>query len=194
MDIVLSSARLALRRFARGDADLLVELDGDPEVMRYLTGGQPTPREVIETTTLPAMLACYATDPAPGYLAAFEHDTGDFVGWFDLRLPEDEPAARQAGVYELGYRLRRRYWGRGYATEVSRLLVDLAFTELGAIRVFATTMTVNTASRQVLVNLGMSCVGTYYPDLPPIPGAEHGDVVYALSRRTWESRKNTQAD
>jgi RimJ/RimL family protein N-acetyltransferase len=192
MDIVLSSARLALRRFAQSDADLLVELDGDPEVMRYLTGGEPTPRDRIETVILPEMLALYDEDPAFGYLAAFEYDTGDFVGWFELRIPEDVPPGPLPAVFELGYRLRRAHWGRGYATEVSRLLVEHAFADFAAVRVFATTMAVNTASRRVLTKVGMSYVGTYYPDLPPIPGAKHGDVVYALSRPVWESRKNTQ--
>ena len=193
MDIVFSSARLALRRFAASDADLVTELDGDPEVMRYLTGGGPTPRDVVVAERLPAMLACYDVDPTPGFLAAFERSGGEFVGWFVLRVPAYAPGTpRLPGEYELGYRLRRPHWGKGYATEVSRLLVEHAFTTLDAVRVVAQTMTVNAASRRVMDKLGMSYVGTYFPDLPPIEGSEQGEVVYWLSKTEWDSRKNTQ--
>jgi RimJ/RimL family protein N-acetyltransferase len=55
---------------------------------------------------------------------------------------------------ELGYRLRRQAWGRGYATEGSRALIRNGFTELGVRRVFATTMAVNLGSRRVLEKAG----------------------------------------
>jgi RimJ/RimL family protein N-acetyltransferase len=51
---------------------------------------------------------------------------------------------------ELGYRLRRAAWGHGYATEGSRTLISMGFTDLGVQRVYAHTMTANTASRHVL--------------------------------------------
>ena len=47
MQVFLETERLVLRRFTEADADNLFDLDGDPEVMRFLTGGKPTPREVI---------------------------------------------------------------------------------------------------------------------------------------------------
>jgi RimJ/RimL family protein N-acetyltransferase len=54
MEIYLETPRLLLRRFTLDDVDNLVLLDSDPEVMRYLSGGAPTPRDVIERETLPA--------------------------------------------------------------------------------------------------------------------------------------------
>ena len=71
MSIILETARLRLRRFTPGDADLLVELDNDPEVMRYLTGGRPTPRAVIEGELLPKIIREYAESPGLGRWAAF---------------------------------------------------------------------------------------------------------------------------
>lgn len=194
MDIVFSSERLALRRFTPDDLDLLLRLDGDPEVMRYLTGGEPTPRETLETTTLPKIIAGYDLPPRFGCLAGFEKSTADFVGWFLLRVPEYMPETPKLdGEYELGYRLRQRHWGKGYATEMSRAIVEHAFTELDTTRLVAQTMAVNTGSRRVMEKLGMSYVGRYFPDLPPIPGSEHGEVVYWLTRADWKaSRKPTQ--
>ena len=53
---VLETERLRLREFTRDDVDNLVELDADPEVMRYINGGRGKPREEIEREVLPAFL------------------------------------------------------------------------------------------------------------------------------------------
>ena len=55
-EIFLETERLILRRFTPDDVDLLVELDSDPDVMRYINGGRPTPQEEIETDILPWFL------------------------------------------------------------------------------------------------------------------------------------------
>ena len=94
------------------------------------------------------------------------------MGWFCA-----EPAPD--GV-EIGYRLVRSAWGKGYATEGARLMVGRAVSS-GAPRVFATTMAVNTASRRVLEKAGLQYVRTWFGDWSePIPGAEQGDVDYEL--------------
>ena len=84
----LETERLTLRQFTPDDVDNLVELDSDPEVMRYITGGRATPREEIERRELPAFLAYYTRADGYGFWAAVEKATGDFIGWFHLR-PHD---------------------------------------------------------------------------------------------------------
>ena len=171
MGEVLRTARMALRPVTAADAGDLVALDADPEVMRWLTGGRPTPPDVVEREVLPRMLA--AADGGPGWLVAEDRATGAFLGWFELR-----PVPGRG--LELGYRLRRQAWGRGLATEGARALVRLAFDELGAHRVFAETMAVNTGSRRVLEKAGLRHVRTFPADFrDPIPGSEHGEVEYA---------------
>ena len=89
---------------------------------------------------------------------------------------------------ELGYRIRKPFWGKGYATEGSAGLIDRAFAELGATRVVAETMVVHTASRRVMEKVGMRLVRTFFADWPDhIPGDEHGDVEYAITRAEWAS-------
>ena len=183
MHVYLETERLILRRFTPEDVDLLAEMDSDPEVMRYLTGGTPTPREKIATETLPRALNDYARGDDLGRWAAIEKATGAFIGWFGLRRHEDSPP----GEVELGYRLRRSAGGKGYATEGSRALIRKGFAELGVQRVVANTMTVNRASRRVMEKLGMTHVRTYFLDWPEaIEGSEHGDVEYALRKEEWE--------
>ncbi|WBQ02278.1 GNAT family N-acetyltransferase [Kribbella sp. CA-293567] len=181
MDTYLETERLVLRRFTAGDTDLLVELDSDAEVMRYLTG-EPTPRAEIEQKVLPEILARYETHPDLGTFAAHEQSTGQFLGWFGLQ-PTSE-----AGTVDVGYRLNRSAWGRGYATEGTRALIDRAFNELGMARVIADTMAVNMKSRRVMVKAGLRFVRLFHVHFDdPLPGTEYGEVEYAIDRSAWEA-------
>ena len=178
----LTTQRLELRRFTEHDADLLVELDSDPAVMHFINGGRPTPREEIVTDVLPHYLDWHERSDRYGFFAAVERGTGEFLGWFHFRpakdAPDDEP--------ELGYRLRRDAWGKGYAAEGARALVDAGFREHGVRRVVAETMVVHTASRRVMEKAGLRLVRTFHQPWPDrIPGDEHGDVQYALTREEW---------
>jgi RimJ/RimL family protein N-acetyltransferase len=182
MQVFLETDRLLLRRFTEDDLENLVELDSDPEVMRFITGGRATPREEVENELLPAFLDHYERYAGYGFWAAVEKSTEGFLGWFHLRPAEGAPP----GEVELGYRLRRSAWGKGYATEGSRALIDKGFAELGVDRVVASTMVVNVASRRVLEKAGLRFVRVFHQPWPDyIEGEEEGDVEYALSRREW---------
>ncbi|HEX8861981.1 MAG TPA: GNAT family N-acetyltransferase [Actinomycetes bacterium] len=185
MEVFLETDRLLLRRFTADDVDNLVELDGDPDVMRFITGGRPTPREEIRDDVLPAFLGYYRRFAGYGFWAAIEKSTGAFLGWFHLRPPE----GHRLDDVELGYRLRKSAWGKGYATEASRALIRKAFTELGARRVYAETMAVNLASRRVMEKAGLRLVRSFHQQWPDhIDGDKHGDVEYALHRDEWEEQ------
>ena len=182
MHIVLETGRLTLRRFNQADVDNLFELNSDPEVMRYLNGGKPTPREEIRDTIIPFHLDYYEQFDGLGTWAAQARSTGEFLGWFHFRPGPSE------GV-DLGYRLRRSAWNKGYATEGSRALIHKGFTDLGVERVFAHTLTVNTASRRVMEKCGLTFVRTSrYEGPDTFEGTEHGEVEYALTKTEWEAR------
>ena len=183
MQVFLETERLVLRRFTEEDVEALVELDSDPEVMRYVTGGIATPREEIENEILPAYLAYYERHAGYGFWAAIEKSTGTFLGWFHFRPAGDDVPDE----VELGYRLRRAAWGKGFATEGSRALVQKGFSDLDVRGVVASTLVVHAASRCVLENAGLRFVRVFRADWPyAIEGDEHGDVEYALTRSEWE--------
>jgi RimJ/RimL family protein N-acetyltransferase len=179
---VLRTARLQLVPLAEEHLEAEVELDSDPEVMRYLTGRASTRAEVEAKHR--ARLAAAARVPGLGFWAGF--DAEEFVGWWILEPPERPDQGPVAGQAELGYRLLRRHWRRGLATEGARELLRHGFADLGLRRVFAETMAVNTASRATMAALGMTHVRTFSLDLDdPLPGSELGEVEYAVTRGEW---------
>lgn len=196
MQIFLETERLVLRRFTAADVDHLVALDGDPEIMRFLTGGTPTPRAAIENEILPRILSSYGQGDGYGFWAAIEKEAGDFLGWFSFR-----PAERAGpGEVELGYRLCRAAWGRGYGTEGARAIIRKGFTELGVRRVVATTYQDNRASRRVMEKAGLTLARTYRLTPADLAAQDtfHGasqelwdgdDVEYALTWAAWERRE-----
>lgn len=183
----LATERLTLRPFSADDADLLIELDSDPEVMRYLSGGEPTAPELVRERDLPSLLRGYERwDGRFGVFAAHEKDSGAFVGWFCLR---PEPSGPTDEV-ELGYRLRQDAWGKGYATEGSRALLDKAFTELDVRVVWGATMYLNRASQKVMEKVDMTVAETLDTpeDMLMVEGSELGGFRYEITKETWAQR------
>ena len=186
MHTYLETERLTLRPFAADEADLLIELDSDPAVMRYLSGGEPTAPEFVRDLVLPSLLAAYERWGGRfGLFAAFERDGGAFVGWFCLRPERDGPLDE----VELGYRLRQAAWGKGYATEVSRALLVRAFTELDVRVVWGETMALNLPSQKVMEKVGMTVTQTVDTpeDMMMVEGAERGGFHYEITKEQWDA-------
>jgi RimJ/RimL family protein N-acetyltransferase len=187
MPIILETPRLTIRQFTEDDVDNLFDLNSDPEVMRYLTGGRPIAREQIRDEILPFHLASYDRFDRLGTWAAESAATGQFLGWLHFRPGTGTDT--DTDNIDLGYRLRRSAWNKGYATEGSRALISMGFTDLGVERVFARAMAANAASRRVMEKCGLTLVRTIpYEGADVIEGAERGKVEYALTRSEWKAR------
>jgi RimJ/RimL family protein N-acetyltransferase len=133
-----------------------MNLELDPEVMRFLNGGHAVDHEQIDLNA--TFLMPRGTEP---YVWTARRTTnGAFVGWFCL-CPESETLA------ELGYRLRRMDWGQGSASEGASALVNWGFRSGGYDKIVATTMTVNHASRRVMEKIGLAA-----SPIPAAPGTE----------------------
>ena len=154
MDTYLETERLLLRRFTADDAPLLIELDSDPEVMRYINGGGPADERRIRERTLPQALQDYEQGERWGMWAVLVKPRLEFAGWFHLWPNPDFPEYDA----EVGYRFKRAFWGRGLATEGTRALIDKALCEFGCTSVFARTLIGNAASRRVMEKSGLRYV------------------------------------
>ncbi|MEP7112821.1 MAG: GNAT family N-acetyltransferase [Ilumatobacteraceae bacterium] len=183
MEPFLITDRLLLRRFTLDDAEDLLGLDSDPAVRRFVEDGEPATLEAA-VETIEYWLAHYEPNDVYGFWAAIERETGSFLGWFHFRPRENGPSDEP----ELGYRLVAASWGKGYATEGSRSLINMGFRSGRVQRVVAETMTVNGASRRVMEKAGMRLERTFHAEWPVrIPGDEEGDVEYALTRAEWRA-------
>lgn len=174
MKPAFTTPRLALRAVRASDAALLLALDRDPEVRRYVDQPDEPTLELMETVVA-RMRAIDAATPQHGFwMAEFE---GEFVGWFQLKPPRPgEPA--EEGDLEVGYRLMRRVWGRGLATEGSRAMLEYAFRTLRAPRATAVALRENRASTRVMEKLGMTPWREW--DYRSRSGAMLPSVTYAL--------------
>ena len=147
----LITERVRLRRFTAEDAPLLVELDSDPEVRKYVDMPHPPSLEDA-ARTIGNFLAWYDRDDKYGYWAAHSlaRNGEPFMGWFHLR-----PCRTPPHDIELGYRLKKEFWGRGYATEVGKDLIARAFREFDVPKVIGIALAENQGSRRVMEKVGM---------------------------------------
>lgn len=173
----LQTVRMTLKPCSPADAADFLALERDPEVMRFLDGGRPFDdgHALQEESFLrPRGTETYV------WTARLKADAA-FVGWFCLY-------PMSGTVAELGYRMRRAQWGRGLATEGARALVGWGFGCQAYDVIVANTMAVNQGSRRVLERIGFRYLRTVHLDWPnPVPGSEHGDVEYELTRAQWST-------
>ncbi len=172
---VLQTLKLTLSPCRPGDCADFMELERDPEVMRFLNGGQP----IDPAQSHPNATFLMPRGTEPDVWTARRTANGAFIGWFCLS-PEGGQAA------ELGFRLRRMEWGQGLATEGASALIKWGFSFGGYDKIFAGAMTVNHASRRVLEKIGLNYVRTVQVDWPDrFPGIEDGEVQYEVMRSEW---------
>jgi RimJ/RimL family protein N-acetyltransferase len=185
--ILFTTERLYLRAFRRDDDQLLFELDSDPEVMRFITKGQPTPLAQIENEILPRVLGYNSQSPPRGCWAAHLRANDEFIGWFHLRPDKLAPTEM-----ELGYRLKRAVWGRGLATEGARALVAAAFCDWDYSKVCARTLLGNLASQRVMTKAGLRFESEFSYGADVTPGyndEERRAVKYALTREQFRLKE-----
>jgi RimJ/RimL family protein N-acetyltransferase len=146
---IAETDRVRLRHFHIGDGTAMDRVFGDPEVMRYGRGPQ-SPEWVRRW--LRGCLENYHLKWGFGLWAVIERESGEVIGYCGLSHFDD--IAGQAEI-EIGYRLARAYWGRGYATEAARAVRDYGFATLGLPRLVSIIDPRNIASAKVAEKTGL---------------------------------------
>ncbi|MEE1783713.1 GNAT family N-acetyltransferase [Streptomyces sp. SP17BM10] len=147
----IETPRLILRRWREEDVAPMAAINGDPEVMRWIADGRPLAE--ADTRRFTALVEQRWDEQGFGLFALEVRETGELAGFTGLAVPHFLPEVLPA--VEVGWRLARTFWGRGYATEAAREAVRFGFEDCGLDRLVSIAQIGNTASEHVMDKLGM---------------------------------------
>jgi len=153
MIIFLETKRLILKRPSLNQLEDLFVLQSDPEVMKYIGSGPRKKEKIIEATE--SAIKHY-NDHGFSMCSIYEKETGEFVGQAGLIYLEYND--NQPDI-EVGYRLHKKFWNKGYATEIAIALIKWGFEHLAVDHLIAVINPENIKSKNVLERAGMSVVG-----------------------------------
>ena len=162
--VILETPRLYLREMLVDDAEDFFLLNSDPEVMRY-TGDVPF-KSIEETRQF---VLGYKQYELRGYgrWTMRDKQTEEFIGWCGIRYFDN------IGETDLGYRLLKKHWNKGYATEAGQASINYGFNKIGLKRIIGRANKENYASIRVFEKLGLTFEKYYTED-----GEEN--VLYAI--------------
>ena len=160
MHIIFETPRLLLRRFIEADAPLLLQLNSNPEVLKYLheplLESEAQALHVINTIIFPQ----YKNNL--GRWAIHLKSNNHFIGWCGLKYLPD------SNEIDLGYRLMQQYWGNGYAFEAAKYTVDYGFNQLHLKTIVGRAHVENIASLKILQKVGMQFIKDEVVDNCPV--------------------------
>ena len=174
--IKIETERLILRDFVPGDWKAAHEYGSDPEVVRFMPWGPNSPAQTKSYIRRVMGWACQK-HRSKFELAVILKSEGKLIGGCGIRI--QEPVLRTG---DMGYCFNRNYWGKGYATEASKALIQFGFSELRMHRIWATCDTPNRASARVLEKVGMKREGHFRQDVLQ-KGVWRDSYFYAILER-----------
>lgn len=161
---ILETDRLILREIQTDDFDDLYRMNSDPDVMKYVGDGTTRDHGQMEKE-IKMLMSHYTRKPGLGIWATLLKDGNTFVGASGLVYYDNTPEI------EVGYRMLKEHWNKGYATEASLGLLNYGFTSLKLKKIVSSAHVDNMASRRVMEKIGMKyidnrfqygCVQAYY--------------------------------
>lgn len=148
---ILETERLFLREIDSSDENDLFELDSDPDVHLYIENKPVTKIEQIREV-ISWLQKQYAENGIARW-AVIDKQTLECIGWAGLKY-FSTPLNNHSDIYELGYRFKKKHWGKGFATESSHAILKYGFGNLNLESIYAITNPENFNSRKVLSKLG----------------------------------------
>jgi len=150
MAITLESERVLLRHWQPSDLEPWIAMNQDPETLRYF----PRTRTREESEESYERLRANLLIDSFGIWAAEEKSSGEFMGFIGLSQLE-LPEITFTPCNEIGWRLAKRYWGKGYATEAAQVAFDYVRNELSIGEIFSITSVLNQPSINVMKKIGL---------------------------------------
>ncbi len=152
MERTLKTDRLILRLIEQSDAVIINTLTNDKDITS-MTAQIPYPCSLNDTKSWIDDQAKACNEGYQANFAILAKDSNKLVGVIGLEINKQHKRA------ELGYWVGKKYWGKGYASESGKKVLEYAFKELKLHRVSAHLMQGNTPSKKVLQKLGMQYEG-----------------------------------
>lgn len=188
ISVQVETPRLVLRQWRAADRKPFADLNADPQVTEYLL-----PITAQESDALADRLAAGIDEHGWGFWAVEVPGVAPFVGFVGIKPLA--PVLPFAPGVEIGWRLARPYWGRGYASEAAEAALGVGFDQVGVDEIVAFTASGNSRSRAVMDRLGMKADSDSF-DHPAVPAgnALRAHVLYRIGRDGWRRRNNRHDD
>ncbi|WP_316806958.1 GNAT family N-acetyltransferase [Pedobacter agri] len=158
MNAFIETERLILRELKITDAKGMFEMDSDPLVHRFL-GNSPV-LNINQSAADIAFIQVQYKENGIGRWAVIEKHSDQFIGWSGLKLIKDINN-NHSNYYDIGYRLNRKFWGKGYATESAKAAIDYGFKELNLVQIIGIADVENKDSIHVLEKLGLQKINVF---------------------------------
>lgn len=179
MEIIIETERLLLRKIGHQDIDDLFEMDSDPDVHKFIENTPIQSKQQI--AELVEMLNTQYDENGIARWAVVKKQTKECIGWTGLKYFR-EPLNNHQYFYELGYRFKQKHWGKGYATECSKAILEYGFSNFEANSIYAITHPDNESSINVLRKLGFEFIEVFNYDGEPTNW-------YELTKVNWNNKE-----
>lgn len=182
--IEINTDRLLLRQWQDSDFPKFAEMNSCNEVMEYFPNKLSEPQSNFFASRLATLIA----ERGWGLWATEEKESNNFIGFIGLHEVVEE--LHFSPALEIGWRLSNEFWGKGYATEGAKAVLNVAFEKLGIDEIVSLTSVINVKSEAVMKRIGMVNTNSNFmhPKIPEgSPLKEH--LLYKITKEQWRNRK-----
>jgi len=177
---LFQSKRLGFRNWIEDDLDAFALMNADEEVMEHF----PKSLSRAETADFIDRLKGQFEENGYTYFATEVLETREFIGFIGLAY--QDYVSDYTPAVDIGWRLKRNAWGRGYATEGAKQCLEFAFNNLNLERIISVCTERNVLSESVMKKIGMKRQGTFnHPKLKGYPEYEKC-VCYTIEKEEWQ--------
>ena len=178
-DYIFKSERLGFRNWKTNDLIEFSKLNSDEDVMEHF----PKPFTKVETADFITRLQNHYSEKGYTYFVTEILETGEFIGFIGMAF--QDYACEFTPATDIGWRLKKNAWGKGYATEGAKACLDFGFKHLNLDRIISIFTEKNIKSEQVMKKIGMNRVGTFnHPKLKEYPNYERC-ICYGISKDSF---------
>ncbi len=174
----IQTERLILREINESDIQGIFELDSDPKVHAYL-GNNPI-KSLAEAKNIVAYIKNQYVENGIGRWAIIDKASNEFVGWSGLKYEKE--IRKNFNYYDLGYRIKRKFWNKGIATETAIEALKYGFTTMNLTEIYAAANIDNIGSNKILTKIGFDFVETFEYD-----GKMHN--WYQFNQTDWTKKQ-----